>query len=425
MPDQCPRSPGHACPALSVSFNDVPEYMNVPIRGYGKFELTKIGEDPRYFYEKEFPVGYKPPTCHQSIRDAQAAAKMFWATIVQKPHHVPAKCKYECDAKFRCKHCIPADLTVSRPARSSSKLPALDIEWIWGAGSAQDLISERDLSGMTARDSDHPISSMTANGPGPSSADKQFAVYVPSIGIASDPYVLPDTPAVLSIGQRCMGEGFDFVRKAYSKPYLKMPRGEEIYLDVRDNVPYLKSWPENTAVLASHVPQCAVQTPTQRKGPALDESELQAKKLLANQDFSHKSCLGVISKAKFKGQGAQRKAITTTASGPSGSAQYAVLGVYCHGGVAGVTNETNDRPELTKYVCAYLKSKGVDEPCSRICINHGSSVKAHKGARIKFDSVNLLIGSGDYSDGDIWINDEMRTFRTTAFERNCQMGLWV
>ena len=177
--------------------------------------------------------------------------------VVQQSHHVPAKCKYECDTEFGCKPCIPADLTVACPARSSSKFPTLDIKWVGDTGSAHDLISERDLSGMKARTWDHPITIMTADGP--SSAGKQIAVNVPSIGIASDPYVLPDTPAVLSIGQRCMDEGYDFVWKAYSRPYLKTPKGEKIYLDVNDIVPYPKSWPENAAVPASRIPQCSVQ----------------------------------------------------------------------------------------------------------------------------------------------------------------------
>ena len=136
---------------------------------------------------------------------AQASAKSLRATILQDANNVPATCKYECDTEFGCKHCIPADLTVTCPARSSNKLPTLDIEWIGDTGSAQGLISERGLSGVKARDPDHPINITTTNGP--SSADKQFAVNVPSTGIASDPYVLPDTPAVLSIGQRCMMKG--------------------------------------------------------------------------------------------------------------------------------------------------------------------------------------------------------------------------
>ena len=199
-------------PALAaVRFNDVPEYMNVPIRGYGDHELATAGENPRY-YEKTYPLNYKPPKDDQPLKEAQMTAKMLRAVVTSEAAGIRPKCKFHCDTDFGCKHCIPADLTVSCPARTSKKLPALDIEWIGDTGSAQDLISERDLAGMTSKESEHPINIMTANGP--SSADKQFAVNVPSIGIASDPYFLPDTPAVLSIGQRCMEEGFDFVWKS-------------------------------------------------------------------------------------------------------------------------------------------------------------------------------------------------------------------
>ena len=37
---------------------------------------------------------------------------------------------------------------------------------------------------------------------------------------------------------------------------------------------------------------------------------------------------------------------------------------------------------------------------------HGSSVKVHKDARNKYDSVNFSIGLGDYREGGIWINDD-------------------
>ena len=201
-------------------------------------------------------------------------------------------------------------------------------------------------------------------------------------------------------------EGFDLVWKAYHRPYLKTPKGQKIYLDVRDNVPYLKPWPENTAAPASRIQHSSVQAADERKGPVLDESELLAKKLLTEKDFTHKSCLELISKARFKGPGAQRSAITSKAGGPNGSAQYAVLGVFCHGGVAGISNKTKDHPELTKYLCAYMKSIGVDEPFSSLCINHGSSVKIHTDSHNKYDSVSFSLGLGDYNEGGIWIHDE-------------------
>ena len=54
----------------------------------------------------------------------------------------------------------------------------------------------------------------------------------------AEPYVLPDSPAVLSLGRRCR-EGFAFVWQAYDKPYFVRPDGMIIQLDVINDIPYL------------------------------------------------------------------------------------------------------------------------------------------------------------------------------------------
>ena len=46
---------------------------------------------------------------------------------------------------------------------------------------------------------------------GPSSTDVQADIKVPSLGVTSTPYVLPNIPSVLTVGYRCTEEGFDFI----------------------------------------------------------------------------------------------------------------------------------------------------------------------------------------------------------------------
>ena len=138
---------------------------------------------------------------------------MLRATLLQDESGVRAKCKYERDTEFGCSHCIPANLTVSRSAKRRRRNPTPTIEWIGDTGNAQDLISEHDLQGHPARISENPINIMTANGP--SSVDKQLKINVPSLGIEADPYVLASTPSVLSVGHRCVDQGFDFIWNAY------------------------------------------------------------------------------------------------------------------------------------------------------------------------------------------------------------------
>ena len=52
-----------------------------------------------------------------------------------------------------------------------------------------------------------------------------------------------------------MEEGFDFVWRAYQRPFFRDSKGNKTYVDVRDYVPYLKSWKEGTAVPARRKPE--------------------------------------------------------------------------------------------------------------------------------------------------------------------------
>ncbi len=51
--------------------------------------------------------------------------------------------------------------------------------------------------------------------------------------------VLISTPPVLSLGRRCMEEGFSFVWPANELPYMARPDGHIVQLEVIGNVPYM------------------------------------------------------------------------------------------------------------------------------------------------------------------------------------------
>ena len=76
---------------------------------------------------------------------------------------------------------------------------------------------------------------------GSQSADQQASVHVDCINKEVQPYVLPDTPAVISVRMRCIQYGWDFVWKSFSRPYFKKQDGTKIKLEVKDYVPYLPS----------------------------------------------------------------------------------------------------------------------------------------------------------------------------------------
>ena len=56
----------------------------------------------------------------------------------------------------------------------------------------------------------------------------------------SKAYVLDETPAVLSVGKKCMDQGYSFIGLSGRDPYLMDDNGECPPLTVRDNIPYIK-----------------------------------------------------------------------------------------------------------------------------------------------------------------------------------------
>ena len=337
LPDYCTPHFHVAMPA--VSFNDAVQSYRFEIpKGNDLFPIEDRNK-PRV-YDKVYPVGSHWSTAPDSLREAQLSAKMLQAVVHNELLGQKAPYRYRCDTEFGCKQCIPNGMSLSCPASSNTKAPCLPIEWIADTGSAQDLIAERELGHATPFESGNPISMMTASGP--NSANKQCDVSVDSIGVQVTPYVLPDTPSVLSIGQRCKDEGFDFVWRANSRPYLRSPEGKEVFMDVKDNVPYLKAWPENIFVPAQRVHNNLAKTKVDVKISATGRSappgsEEVAKSLRESGDFSHASCYKLLKKASKN----KRSIITSDSKSPDSEAEYVVLGAFCRGGMRGLTNRSH------------------------------------------------------------------------------------
>jgi hypothetical protein len=82
----------------------------------------------------------------------------------------------------------------------------------------------------------------TANGSAP--AKGRVRLQVPGLDEIIDPYILADTPAVLSVGRRCRAEGYSFIwLNGYKPVFTKiLPNGKlcVICLDVIGDIPYLR-----------------------------------------------------------------------------------------------------------------------------------------------------------------------------------------
>jgi hypothetical protein len=106
-------------------------------------------------------------------------------------------------------------------------------------GCGHDLIDKKSVA--TVKDRVSPalqkVGLQTASGF--TKAESQVEVFIEELGETAVPYVLPSTPPVLSIGRRCVEQGYSFFWKNGELPYFVTPDKKKIVLAVQGNIPYL------------------------------------------------------------------------------------------------------------------------------------------------------------------------------------------
>ena len=119
------------------------------------------------------------------------------------------------------------------------------IPWIADTGASQDLLSGTDA------ESSQPLKFSTAKG---------------ILSVPSRPGSRSNRPIVLfghmfltrllSVGMRCLRDGYDFVWRAHSRPYFRLPDGSRIKLEVKVNVPFIPPATQNAVpALSQSIPK--------------------------------------------------------------------------------------------------------------------------------------------------------------------------
>ncbi|CAE7949677.1 unnamed protein product [Symbiodinium sp. KB8] len=115
------------------------------------------------------------------------------------------------------------------------------IKFLMDTGCGHDLISQRKVEkhGLETLVSEEAISFQTANGVTTTDLISNFQTE--SFTEPINAYVLDDTPSVLSVGKRCMKQGYGFVWPPGENPFMINPEGKRISLFVNGDIPYVRA----------------------------------------------------------------------------------------------------------------------------------------------------------------------------------------
>ena len=124
---------------------------------------------------------------------------------------------------------------IATPARANGS----NLEIIADTGSEEDLISHSDLDvhfkERAKQIPSNAVSLITANGP--VEADTKHEVHVEALDQPLQFVLLPNTPAVCSVGKKCMEQGFSFFWPKGEAPHFICPDGRKVQCQLRGNVP--------------------------------------------------------------------------------------------------------------------------------------------------------------------------------------------
>lgn len=248
-----------------VRFSDRIHIRKIPARG----EMCQLIVTPKV-HETTFSTNEECPRSDpKTLLEAKVAARQLQEMVKLFDGDWEPACKFHCTEehsaflKLTCKCCrrllepvksdqfsasppssvLPSASVVSQPTAAPVNAAASrssSVSWLIDSGSEQDLVSEAQIPRVKASNRhrrDEPISLLTANGA--TTADEVVDVDIHGLTKPCQPLVMEHTPAVLSVGIRCLEQGYSFVWPAGGKPILVRPDQKVVELEVDGHVPVL------------------------------------------------------------------------------------------------------------------------------------------------------------------------------------------
>ena len=135
-----------------------------------------------------------------------------------------------------------------------------------------------------------------------------------------------------------------------------------------------------------------------RRAAMIQTVENHAKRARLDLDYSFKTCLRILNLMPSSSHGTRRQAVNSSQGGSC-----RVLGLYKHGAEVGITQLSLEVPETCRYLNLFAFEHQAVGGWTSISVNHNVTLQPHWDYGNLRGTLNNLIGLGDYSGGQLWV----------------------
>ena len=88
-----------------------------------------------------------------------------------------------------------------------------------------------------------------------------------------------------------------------------------------------------------------------------------------------------------------------------------IVGMYCHGGMTGITSLTRERPFLNRLLFKFVKQKLPQLTFTSVSIAIDATLKPHRDLNNAVGSDAGIIGISSFAGGKLWVEDPSGTVK--------------
>ena len=154
---------------------------------------------------------------------------------------------------------------------------------------------------------------------------------------------------------------------------------------------------------------------------AIWKSESRARELLSCGSISHEDVWRLVQEAHLRGQRTQRQDMLTNPD--QDRVQIWIFGMFCHGGVTGITTITRERPFLTKLLVRFIRQELPTLTFTTISVAVDATLRPHRDLTNAVGSMAGIVGISKFAGGKLWIEDSAGTVKRRISQDEVKTGV--